>query len=61
MKKRNRFLPLFLSYLLIPTTLDAAIVDLNKYTTNQKSNHLIASPGGHGKTREEKRKKKEIL
>ena len=39
--------------------MDAAIVDWNKYTTNQKSNYLIASPSGHGKTREEKRKKKE--
>ena len=48
MKKRNLILPLFLGSLFMPSTLDAAVFDLNKSNNNQKSELLIASPGGHG-------------
>ena len=48
MKKRNLILPLFLGSLYMPNTLDAAVFDLNKSNNNQKSELLIASPGGHG-------------
>ena len=61
MRKRNLFLPLFLGSFFMPTTLDAAIFDLQKSNNNQKSDLLIASPGGHGgggMTAKEKAKKK---
>ena len=48
MRKRNLILPLFLGSLFLPTTLNAALFDLYKSNNNQKSDLLIASPGGHG-------------
>ena len=48
MRKINLFLPLFLGSFFMPTTLDAAVFDLYKSDNNQKSDLLIASPGGHG-------------
>ena len=48
MRKRNLILPLFLGSLFMPNTLDASVFDLYKSNNYQKSDLLIASPGGHG-------------